>query len=910
MEPLQGPRYLELRGCTVDFAACVARWPDGERTLTPTETRLLRYLSTQEGRAVERQELLREVWGYRGGVVTRTVKTTMGRLRAKVERDPREPDHLLTVTGVGYRFAEVSELSGEPSVDEPGHIEETDEPTRSNLPSTSRPLFGRDEELGRLVGKARGGARLVTLVGTGGIGKSALMLHYANDEVARAGWREICVADLSSCTRGEDVVRAVATALDARVSADDLDGGVRTLAGVLKGRGAILLLLDDAERCAADLALVISRWLDECPRASFLVTSRELLRIAGEAPVPVGPLGRDGAVALFRQRVGASVEGYGDDEAVAQVVEQLDGIPLAIEMAAAWADLLGPDALLKRLSGQLDLLRSDRRDRPARHESLRATVASSWELLEENERVGLRQLAVFAGAFGVEDAEAVLGSLGSVLGLLRRLRERSLLRAELVGDDDEPRFRLFRAVRDYAREQGTDDAAALRHGLWLARWGTPDMLRRLARAGGSNVDQLVIAREDLVTAARRAVLRGDLDVAVPAARALSLLAELRGPALGDETLLDRVARMDGLPDGDRAWIELERGLLLAGLGSPEQARASLDAAVQSSLALESRGRAILLARVAETLLDRDPEEADELARGAVTAANAGGDDAAQGLALAVQARIDNQLGRTMEAEEHLDRALALLRVSGEKRAEARALQDLAALHAERGRPLRAHSLYEAALRLRAEVHDRHARPPLLDRMAGILAEQGQLGRAMNTWDEALNEARDCGDRRIEGQIRAHRAVSQRRAEAGEGCRHGLLAALTVTREVGDRSLEAELLRELGELDLSLGHLAAADSYLQRAVQLARRLGLKAVEGSGRGALGELHAARGELTEARRELHEGRLLLEDARKRLALLELLERWAEVEAGAGDEQAASRLLLEAASAGELSVVDGPIL
>ena len=181
MEPLEGPRYLELRGCTVDFAACVARWPDGERTLTPTETRLLRYLSLQEGRAVDRQELLKEVWGYRGGVVTRTVKTTMGRLRAKVERNPREPDHLLTVTGVGYRFAEVDEQGAEPSVEEPRERPRVDEPTRSNLPASLPDLVGRDAELGKLAGHINDDAALVTLVGTGGIGKSALMLRFGAD---------------------------------------------------------------------------------------------------------------------------------------------------------------------------------------------------------------------------------------------------------------------------------------------------------------------------------------------------------------------------------------------------------------------------------------------------------------------------------------------------------------------------------------------------------------------------------------------------------------------------------------------------------------------------------------------------------------------------------------------------------
>lgn len=908
MEPLDGPRYLELLGCTIDFAACVARWPDGERTLTPTETRLLRYLSLQKGRAVDRQELLKEVWGYRGGVVTRTVKTTMGRLRAKVERNPRDPDHLLTVTGVGYRFAGADESEAAPAPEPTSEAPEEDAPTRHNLPATATALVGREVELGRLRAHLDGGARLVTIVGTGGIGKTALLLRFATDEVARGSWREIRIADLSGCTRGEDVVRAVATALDARVEADELDAGVAQLAGTLRGRGAILLLLDDAERCAADLALVLSRWLDDCPRASFLVTSRELLRIGGEVPLPLAPLPAERAADLFRARVGATAEGYGDDGALAPVVEQLDGIPLAIEMAAAWADLLSPEALLKRLSGQLDLLRSDRRDRPARHESLRATVASSWELLAERERVGLRQLALFAGPFGVEDAEAVLDGDGGVLGLLRRLRERSLLRAD-ASDADEPRFRLFRAVRDYAREQGGDAEAARRHGRWLARWGAPDTLRRLAREGGADVDRLVAARDDLHTAAVRAVERGDAELAAPCGRALALLAELRGPALGDEGLLARIATLPELPDGERAWIELERGLLLAGLGLPDAARGALDDAVASADALDDRDRAVLLARAAEALVHRDPEEADDLARAAVTAAT-GADDAAEGIALAIQARLDYQLGRTRDAEEHLDKALALLRVAGEKRTEARALQDLALLHAERGRPMRAHSLFEAALSLRAEVGDRHARPALLDAMAGILAEQGQLGRALETWDDALEEARDCGDRRVEARVRAHRAVSQRRAEAGEECRQGLLSALTVTREVGDRALEAEILAELGELDLSLGHLAAADSYLSRAVKLAARLQLPALEGAVRGALGELKAARGDLPTARRELAEGRLLLDEAHMRLALVDLLERWAEVEAGAGDEQTASRLLLEAAAAGELSVIDGPIL
>ena len=115
--PANTPRRLELAACTVDLAASAARWPDGERSLTPTETRLLAWLVAQEGRIVSQRELLREVWGYRGGVVSRTVKTTMARLRAKIERDPSSPDHLLTAVGAGYRFAPGDPRPEEDTVD-------------------------------------------------------------------------------------------------------------------------------------------------------------------------------------------------------------------------------------------------------------------------------------------------------------------------------------------------------------------------------------------------------------------------------------------------------------------------------------------------------------------------------------------------------------------------------------------------------------------------------------------------------------------------------------------------------------------------------------------------------------------------------------------------------------------------
>ena len=926
-EPLDEPRYLELLACTIDFAARVARWPDGERSLTPTETKLLRYLSTQEGRAVDRQELLKEVWGYRGGVITRTVKTTMGRLRSKVERNPRDPDHLLTVTGVGYRFAAApTEAVAEARVEAAtwadamvpsGGAEDDDQPTRSNLPANPAELVGRDAAVQRLTGLIDGGARLVTVVGPGGIGKTSLAVRHGLDEIGRGVWREVWFVDLSACASAEDVVRTVAEALDARLAMQDLDAGVDFLAGTLRGRGASLVILDDAERTAAELALVLSRWLDACPRTTFVVTSRERLRISGEAVLPIGPLDPDAAASLFQRCVGpAAGDGYGELAAIAPIVEQLDGIPLAVEMAASWADLMGPGALLERLGHQLDLLRSQRRDRPARHGSLRATVASSWELMSSPERAAVQQLGAFAGAFGIDDAEAVLDLSAleerapPALEMLRRLRDRSLLRSEAPSSDGTPRFRLYRAVRDFAREQGTDAAAQLRHGRHLARWGEPFVVSRLVREGGDDVRALARARADLVLATDAAVRRGDALVAAACAWGLAVLAELRGPALGDEALLRRVIALPDLDGVDRVRLRAERGVLLAGLGRPGDARRELDAAIADSGALSAEIDAHVRARVAGVLADRDPETADRLANEALERARAGLDEDVIGVALAARAQVDHLTGHTRKAERRYEEALALLRVAGEKRLQALVMLGLADLHAERGRPMRALSWYGEALQIQRQVGDQHAQAGLLDAIATLEAQQGDEERARGTWDEALALARASGDRRSEARVRAHRAVMERQTEMGESSRHGLLLALGVAREVGDRQLEAELLGELGELDLSLGHLAAARSYLGRAVQLASKLGAPLLEGSVRGALGELKAADGLIDEAREELEHGRDLLHDARQRLALVGLLERWAEVEADAGNEEGASRLLIEARSAAELSVVDGPLV
>ncbi|HKF15354.1 MAG TPA: adenylate/guanylate cyclase domain-containing protein [Gaiellaceae bacterium] len=302
----------------------------------------------------------------------------------------------------------------------------------TNLPVVSMPLIGRERELEELVELLSNGRRLITLTGPGGTGKTRLALQVAAELVGKLHDGVFWVS-LAGLTDPELFPSEVAQTIGAR---DDLTG-------FLRGR-QVLFLLDNFEHLLAAAPLV-SAVLGASAQVRVLVTSRAPLRVAGEQEYRLEPLPQRQAAALFCERARAVGREIAPDATVEEICRRLDGLPLAVELAAARTRLLAPERLLERLDSALAVLTSGARDAPERQRTLRATLEWSYDLLDPRARELFARLSVFSGAFPLEAAEEVCGAELDDLGALV---DYSLVKP--IGDD---RFLMLETIGEYALER-------------------------------------------------------------------------------------------------------------------------------------------------------------------------------------------------------------------------------------------------------------------------------------------------------------------------------------------------------------------------------------------------------------------------------------------------------------------------
>lgn len=613
----------------------------------------------------------------------------------------------------------------------PGAEPDAGTAVRHNLPAQPTRLIGRHSELATVLDLLRSpDARLLTLTGPGGVGKTRLATEVATRLVDTFP-DGICMVELAALTTPPTVVAAIAGALNLRETAGV--PLVTTLADYLYDK-QFLLLLDNFEQ-VLPAASVVAELLASCPSLKLLVTSREVLRLRGEHEVALSPLplphiqgsappnvealAQNEAVALFLQRAVAVRPNFQLDDSNARVIAEicirLDGLPLAIELATARLKLLSPQALLARLRQALKILTGGANDLPARQQTLRDTIDWSYNLLDADEQCFFRLLAVFSGGCNLEAVEAVAGGPGSDEGLLALERvsslvDKSLLR-RLDQPDGEPHLLMLETIRDYALERlteaGEDEAAHERHAAYFATFAEaaekelrgPDQARWL--------DMLEADRGNLRAALawsthnEAAMSYQRVEYGLRIAGALAQFWQIYGP----------------LSEG-REWLE-------AVLKVPEgQGITSARAKAQFSagwLALFQGDYEVAASHCAESLMVNRQL----------------GDDWNATWAL-------NGLGRAMEATGDLDRAtayyeegLAIRRTMGNQWGVGGSLNNLGRVAMRQGDYDRAAALFEEGLSVFREVGDKGSMGALLNNLALVHLRRGDIAQARTLLDECL-----------------------------------------------------------------------------------------------------------------------------------------------------------------------------
>jgi predicted ATPase len=689
----------------------------------------------------------------------------------------------------------------------------------SNLPAVSTPLVGRQRELTAVSELLRrDDVRLVTLMGVGGTGKTRLSLELGATLGPEFG--NVLFVDLAPVTDPSLVGTAIAEALGVGEARD------MPLLETLRARigdDLMLLLLDNFEQ-VVEAAAFVADLLAAAPTLKVLVTSQAALRVRGEHEFPVPPLSlpdpsdadsmaESAAVALFVERAQSVRPDFEltpeNTAAVAEICVRLDGLPLAIELAAARVKLLSPQAMLTRLGRRFDLLTGGAVDLPERQQTLRNAIDWSYDLLSEDEKRMFSRLGVFVGGAALEATEGVCGApeglgIGEVIDLLASLVDKSLVR-QLEGSDGEPRFNMLETIREYAltrlEERGELDELQRRHAqrfLELAEAAEPE----LVRAGQATWLQRLDEENGNIRAALAWSLRsGDVELGLRMAGALVRFWSTRGHmAEGRRWLTDAMERASELPSPVLAKAYYAAGYSALGQGDYVQAKPFFEESLR--LAREAgdvRLEAASLQQLGFLVMARgeyveDAElRAGQLAEKSLELARAVGDKLTASGALNILADRASAGGRNTEAMELFQEGLALRRELGDKRLVANSLLNLARTELTRGEYARATELLEEGLALARDVRDTWSMSLALVNLGRVRLYEDATAEAQKLFLEALKLAKDRGDKRVAAEcLQGLGAVS---AAGGEPERAAQLfsAADSMLESIGATASPAERL---------------------------------------------------------------------------------------------------------------------
>jgi predicted ATPase/transcriptional regulator with XRE-family HTH domain len=785
---------------------------------------------------------------------TRPYRHTFIALCVALALTPEEQAEVLEVWRAGAAASEVPPPASPASdlrVGQPPLGAAASAPGVGGLPLALTPLVGREyEEAAVAALLQRPQVRLVTLTGPGGVGKTRLAQQVAAS-LAGAFAHGTVTVSLAALREPDLFLATVAQALGVHES-----GGQplrEQLAARLRDRE--LLLLDNFEQLTAAAPLVTDL-LGACAGLKALVTSRVRLRVRGEHEFVVPPLalpdpGRSldpstlllaPAVALFVQRAQAYRPAFSVDvtnaEAVATICRQLDGLPLALELASARLKLFSPQALLARLGERLALLTGGAQDAPQRHQTLRATLAWSYDLLPEAGQVLFRRLGVFAGGCALATAEAVgadpagAAALGgaSILDGMTNLVDQHLLRAE-EGPEGEPRFAMLETVREYARERlaqhGELEARRREHAAYylaLAEQAQPEV------EGPEQVawlQRLEAEHNNLRAALGWAIERREAETAVRLSGALFEFWMMHGHWSEGRRWLEAALALD--------QVVAPAGRLRALLGAMDLARAQVDYGQAQRLAEEG----LLLAQALEdrgatadvlVVLGAVAHHHNEYARAHTLFAESlplyreVGDRVGLQFALRMSGTTAESVGDQVGAGAFYQESLAVARAMNNTHDIAASLMNLGRVALGQGEVARAQAHLADALVLQLQIADKNCSARSLQGLGEVALAQGDPSAARRSLEQSLALYRELGARAgIASALGRLGRVALLEGDA-VGAEQCYAASLRLWRELSDRRGIATCLESWAEVALVQGRPTRAARLCAAAAALRDAIG--------------------------------------------------------------------------------------
>lgn len=715
-----------------------------------------------------------------------------------------------------------------------------------NLPPATNSFHGRDREIAEL-GAALDAERLVTLWGTGGVGKTRLALEVARRRrgaFAHGAW----FVDLAPLHDDEAVTPAVAATLGVRE--EPKRSLLETLAAAFSARHA-LVVLDNCEQVLAGCARLVEAVMRAAPGVTFVCTTREPLALGGERVVHIEPFAvpspsqasaGDAIVQLFLQRAAAAgAPALGEAELcdVATICARLDGIPFAIELAAARTRSMAPKHIVAALDARFRLLTGGSRTALPRQQTLLGTLDWSYGLLTQTERIVLRRLAVFAGGWGLEGLRAVVAFDGieewDALDALHVLVDKSLVVARADGE----RYRLLETTREYAHEQllaaGEVDAANRQHARYYRAFAERTLHERWATGSETPLAGLRAERNNLLAAHEWALGAGN-DALLAAALVGSLAAAWDFDGMQQAGLRRLEASIAALPEGVRgaeaAIVWLAFALLASSVTTTrrelEAAERAVELARDAGAALLEARALSLLAHVAAQLGHTD--RAQDASSRALEMFRALGDARGIAASLAAQALHASRAGDFARARGLYGEALAIDRERGDKRMSLIALLSVAEMEFAAGETQRAVAMGREAVVTARELENRTLLLHALVNLGAYLIEAGAREDALAAAGEVIEAARDrnysvFGCKAVE-EVAVLAAESGARDVALRLHRRALveLASMDYVREATEQRVYERFLAVVGENDphaVRACEAGAYDAMIEDAACIAR-----------------------------------------------------------------------------------------